>query len=96
MTAIEKLERRKVGLQVMKTENFIALIWNANKICNSENCPIYSRCESCNPGDICFPHKLIWNKFIPLLLTCLESLWILGRLCVSDFTSSLFTPCFLN
>ena len=57
MTAIEKLERRKVGLEVMKTENFIALIWNANKICDSENCPIYSRCESCNPGDICFPHK---------------------------------------
>ena len=32
MSAIEKIERRKVGLEVMKTENFIALIWNANKI----------------------------------------------------------------
>ena len=58
MGQIEKLKRRSIGLEVMKTKDFTALVWNCCKICNSERCPIVGRCEHEDNGDVCVPQKL--------------------------------------
>ena len=58
MGQIEKLKRRSIGLEVMKTKDFTALVWNCCKICNSERCPIVGRCEHETDGDVCVPQKL--------------------------------------
>jgi hypothetical protein len=57
--SVEKLKRRTVGLEVMKTDNFTALVWNSCKICRSEKCPIVDRCSSFSgEGEICTPQKI--------------------------------------
>ena len=60
MSSIEKLQRRSVGIEVIKTEGFTALIWHSKKICNPDKCDISLRCshaESCC-SDICKPQQI--------------------------------------
>lgn len=57
MGAVEKLRRRTIGIEVMKTKDFTALVWNCCKICDDAKCPIRLRCEHITGGDICIPQK---------------------------------------
>ena len=58
MSAVEKLKRRSVGVEVMKTANFTALDWNSCKICKPETCAITDRCPNQGiPGSVCIPQK---------------------------------------
>ena len=60
MGSLETLKRRSVGLEVIKTSGFTALIWHSRKICDFDNCDISGRCvhgEGCHV-DLCVPQKL--------------------------------------
>jgi len=55
---VVRLKRRCVGVEVMKTDSFTALVWNSCKICKHENCPISDRCPNQgSDGSICNPQK---------------------------------------
>ena len=60
MAALEKLQRRSVGLEVIKMDNFTALIWHQRKLCDPGSCGIGGRCahaDMCG-GDVCVPQKV--------------------------------------
>lgn len=72
MNQVEKLKRRTVGLEVMKTDNFTALVWNSCKICNPDRCPISNRCENVSiQGSICTPQKVYLEQIYSAALDML-------------------------
>lgn len=73
-SSIEAIDRRKcTGLEMIKTDNYTALIWNQRKFCDVDFCPIASKCshvDICN-GDICVPQssylKSIYSAALDML-----------------------------
>ena len=58
MSEIVSLKRRNVSMEIVKTQNFTALIWNSCKLCDPRKCPIAGRCASItSDGEICGPQS---------------------------------------